>query len=70
MTNGSLIKVGSIAECTDWSILQSFDLHQATIGLVNQFSVFLRVAVLHRFYCARILFFISINNADPDECKV
>ena len=27
------------------------DLHQAIIGLENHFSVFLRVTVLHAFYC-------------------
>ena len=42
MTNGSLMKVECIA---------TFDLHKAIIGLENQFSVFFRVAVLHRFYC-------------------
>ena len=30
----------------------SFDLHSAIIGLIYQFSVFLRVAVLHRCYCS------------------
>ena len=44
MTNGSLMKVESIVECCN-----TFDLHEAIIGLENQFSVFLRVAVLHRF---------------------
>ena len=39
------MKVDSIAECN------TFDLHLAIIGLENQFSDFLRVAVLHRFYC-------------------
>ena len=34
------MKVESIAECSPW-----------IIGLENQFLVFLRVAVLHRFYC-------------------
>ena len=29
----------------------TFDLHQAMIGIENQFLVFLRVAVLHGFYC-------------------
>ena len=29
----------------------TFDLHEAIIGLENQFFVFLRVAVLHRFSC-------------------
>ena len=27
MTNDSLMKVESIAECSHWSILQNFDLH-------------------------------------------
>ena len=43
------MKVESIAECSPWSI--TFDLHLAIIILEIQFSVFLRVAVLHRFYC-------------------
>ena len=50
MTNGSLMKVKSIAECSPWSILQYFWL----VLLENQFSVFLRVAVLHKFYCKYI----------------
>ena len=29
----------------------TFDLHEEIIGLENKFSVFLRVAILHRFYC-------------------
>ena len=29
----------------------TFDLHWAIIGLENQVSIFLRVAVLQRFYC-------------------
>ena len=46
MTTGSLIKVGSIAECCN-----IFDLHLAIIGLENDLLVFLRVAILHRLYC-------------------
>ena len=46
MTNGSLMKVESIA-----AFCNSFDLHEGIIGLENQFLVFLRGAVLHRFYC-------------------
>ena len=37
-TNGGLMKVENIAECSSWSILQYF-------------LVFLRVTALHRFYC-------------------
>ena len=40
MTNGSLMKVESIAECS-----LTFDLHLAINVLENQFLVFLRVAV-------------------------
>ena len=47
MINGSLMKVESNAE-----FCNTFDLHLAIIGLENQFSVFLRVVVLHRFYCS------------------
>ena len=63
MTNGSLMKVESIAECSPWSkvlqnapleaVCNTFVLHYGKIGLENQFSVFLRVAVSHRFYCIR-----------------
>ena len=51
MATGSLMKVGSIAECSLGAFCNTFDLHLAIIGLENQFSVFLRFAVLHRFYC-------------------
>ena len=49
MTNGSLMKVQSIAECSKGSILQCF---RPALGLENQFLVHLRLAVLHRFYCS------------------
>ena len=45
------MKVESIAECSLGAFCNTFDLHKAIIGLENQFSVFFRVAVLHRFYC-------------------
>ena len=51
MTNGSLMKVKSIAECSLGVFCNAFDLHQVIIGVENQFSVFLKVAILHRFYC-------------------
>ena len=54
MTNGSLMKVESIAECSHWSILQYFWPALSVIGIENQFLVFLRVAVLDRFYCKSI----------------
>ena len=42
------MKVESIAECI------TFDLLLAIIGLENQILVFLRMAVLHRFYCTHL----------------
>ena len=38
----------------------TFDLHYLIIGLENQFSVFLRLAVLRRFYCYSIFLLIYI----------
>ena len=46
MKNGSLMKVESIA-----AFYNTFDLHQAIIGLEKHVFVFFRVADLHRFYC-------------------
>ena len=48
MTNGSLMKVTSIAK---GSILQYFWPALSDNWSWKQFLVFLRVAVLHRFYC-------------------
>ena len=53
MTNGSLMKVESIAESSPWSILQYFWPALSNNFLVlktNFFFIFLKVAVLHRFY--------------------
>ena len=47
------MKVESIAECSPWS-LNTFECIKAIISLENQFSVFLRVAILHRFYCTNV----------------
>ena len=49
MTNGNLMKLESIAECSRW-----------ILGLENLFSVFLRVAVSHRFHCNHLF---SIRNS-------
>ena len=46
MTNGSLMNVGSIAD----AFCNTFDSDKVIIGLENQLVVFLRVAILHRFY--------------------
>ena len=51
-TNGSLMKVESIAECSPLgAFCNTVDLHSAIAGLENEFLVFLRVVVSHRFYC-------------------
>ena len=50
MTNGSLMKVKKIADTPLGAFCNTFDLHYGIIGLENQFSVFLRVAVLHCTY--------------------
>ena len=39
-TNGSLMKVESIAECSFGAFCNTFDLHKAIIGLENQYLVF------------------------------
>ena len=60
MTNGSLMKVESIAEVLLSKVLLQGE-HSAILwpalsdnGLENQFVVFLRVAVLLRVYCINI----------------
>ena len=54
MTNGSLMKVKSIAFCN------AFDLHYtAIISLEKQFLVFLRVAILHGFYFTGFSFLVQ-----------
>ena len=54
-TNGSLMKVKSIAECSLGAFCNSFDLHLAINGLDNQFLVFflsgcLRQVLLYSFF--------------------
>ena len=59
MTNVSLMKVKSIAECSPWTILQYFwpALSDNWSSVFDPFGV----AVLHRFYCMYIhLWFICI----------
>ena len=55
MTNGSLVKVKSMQNAPLGAFCNAVDLHKSIIGLENQFLVFLRVAVLHRFYCIQSL---------------
>ena len=50
MTNGSLMKVKSIAEWSPWSILQYFWPALSHYRTWKSFLVILRVAILHRFY--------------------
>ena len=59
MTNGSLMKVESIANAPLEAFCNTVDLHKAIIGIDLQFFVFLRDAVLHRFYCILQLFPIT-----------
>ena len=42
----------------------TFDLHYAKIGLENLFFDFLRVAVLHRFYCLPNSVFCQPQNSE------
>ena len=44
-TDGSLMQVKSIAECSKGAFRNTFNLHYAIIGLENQFLVFFRVVV-------------------------
>ena len=59
-TNGSLMKVESIAECSLGAFCDTFDLHKARINLENQFLVFflsgcLRQVLLFLFFFYRHL---------------
>ena len=58
MTNGSLMKVESIAKCSPWSILRYFWPALSANLYWKPFKVFLRGAVLHRFYCI-VIFLLS-----------
>ena len=79
MTNGSLMKVESIAECSPWSILQYFwPALSDNWSWKPIFSVFLIVAILHRFYCilkktvlypwARLFIFTALYWFNPGKC--
>ena len=46
---------------SDIAFCNTFDLHSAIIRLENQFVVFLRVLVLHRFYCKWLLAYRKVN---------
>ena len=51
MTNGSLMKIEGLQNAPHGAFCITFDLHIAIICLEDQFFVFLREAVLDRFYC-------------------
>ena len=63
MSFGSLMKVKSIAECSPWSILQYFWPALSDNWFWKPIVFFLRVAVLHRFYCTSII----ESTVDPDQ---
>ena len=64
MTNGSLMKVESIAECSPWSILQHFWPALSDNWSWKPIFGLLRVAVLHRFHCICMLFCIITGHVD------
>ena len=73
MTNGSLMKVKSIAECSKKSILQILltCIEQYSVLKINFWSSFewpfkTGFTVLEIFLCLMIAF-ILMNSADPDE---
>ena len=70
MTNGSLMKVKSIAECSPWSILQyfwpargafcnTFDLHEAILGLLFEWPFKTGFTVFLRLNILRWFFRVS-----------
>ena len=75
MTNGSLMKVKSITECSLGAVCNTFYLNLAIIGLENQFLVFLRVALLLYINCLILLNPFKPNillmgywqSAEPDQ---
>ena len=71
MTNGSFMKVESIAECSLWSILQYFwpalsdDRSWKPI-----FGLFLKVAILERFYCNSKFPYLKVYYLKVLDCLV
>ena len=49
--DGRLCRSNVLQNAPPGAFCNTFDLHLTMVGLVNQFSVRLRVAVLSRFYC-------------------
>ena len=56
MTNGSLIKVESIAECSTWNILQYFWPALSDTWSWKPISVFFDSGRLHGFYYIQFLY--------------
>ena len=50
MEHGSLMQVKVLQNAPLGAFCNTFDLHLAIIGLENKFLVYLRVAILDRFY--------------------
>ena len=67
MTNGSLMKVESVAECSKGSILQYFWPALSENWSRKPFFVFLRVVVLYRFYCTCITVIFWRNGFEGDS---
>ena len=51
MTTDSLMEVKSIAELALGAFYNTFYIYFMITELDNQFLIFLRMAILHRFYC-------------------
>ena len=58
-TNGSLMKVKSIAECSLGAFCNIFDRHQAIIGLENHFLVFFLSGCLRQALLYKITFLLN-----------
>ena len=63
-TNGCLMKVKSISECSLGAFCNTFDLHSAIIRLEKQFLVFFLSGPSIRFYCSTILAMISDQHTE------
>ena len=69
MTNGSLLKVKSIAECSSWAFCNTFDLYKVIIGLENQFSIFLKWLIYTGFTVViNQLLFIQSETYEFQQC--
>ena len=67
MTNGSLMNVESIAECSLGAFCNTFDLHKAIIGLENQFWSVFEWPRLDRFYRISSVFLFKRQSDESDH---